>query len=110
LALLRLFLFFCELHYSNSFFREKLGGAWHFYLKAASWIANKLENIGMQHVEIVQTKGHPIIYADWLHQENAPTVLVYGHYDVQPDDTIHLWETPPFEPNIRTGLWKSTCL
>ncbi|MEH7253482.1 dipeptidase [Neobacillus niacini] len=69
--------------------------------KAASWIANKLQNIGMEHVEIVQTKGHPIIYADWLHQENAPTVLVYGHYDVQPVDPIDLWETPPFEPNIR---------
>ncbi|MBT2730206.1 dipeptidase [Bacillus sp. ISL-75] len=69
--------------------------------KAASWIANKLESIGMEHVEIVQTKGHPIIYADWLHQENAPTVLVYGHYDVQPVDPIHLWETPPFEPTIR---------
>jgi acetylornithine deacetylase/succinyl-diaminopimelate desuccinylase-like protein len=69
--------------------------------KAASWIANKLENIGMEHVEIVQTKGHPIVYADWLHQENAPTVLVYGHYDVQPVDPIHLWETPPFEPDIR---------
>jgi acetylornithine deacetylase/succinyl-diaminopimelate desuccinylase-like protein len=69
--------------------------------KAASWIANKLESIGMEHVEIVQTKGHPIIYADWLHQENAPTVLVYGHYDVQPVDPIHLSETPPFEPDIR---------
>jgi acetylornithine deacetylase/succinyl-diaminopimelate desuccinylase-like protein len=69
--------------------------------KAAAWIANKLESIGMEHVEIVQTKGHPIIYADWLHQENAPTVLVYGHYDVQPVDPIHLWETPPFEPDIR---------
>jgi acetylornithine deacetylase/succinyl-diaminopimelate desuccinylase-like protein len=69
--------------------------------KAASWIAKKLESIGMEHVEIVQTKGHPIIYADWLHQENAPTVLVYGHYDVQPVDPIHLWETPPFEPDIR---------
>ncbi|MFB3167575.1 dipeptidase [Neobacillus sp. 179-C4.2 HS] len=69
--------------------------------KAASWIANKLESIGMENVAIVQTKGHPIIYADWLHQENAPTVLVYGHYDVQPVDPIHLWETPPFEPDIR---------
>ncbi|MEH7118970.1 dipeptidase [Neobacillus vireti] len=69
--------------------------------KAASWIANKLKSIGMEHVEITQTKGHPIIYADWLHHENAPTVLVYGHYDVQPVDPIHLWETPPFEPTIR---------
>ncbi|MGG3563131.1 dipeptidase [Neobacillus rhizosphaerae] len=69
--------------------------------KAASWIAKKLESIGMEHVEIIQTKGHPIVYADWLHQENAPTVLVYGHYDVQPVDPFHLWETPPFEPTIR---------
>ncbi|WP_042461383.1 dipeptidase [Neobacillus dielmonensis] len=69
--------------------------------KAASWIANELERIGLEHVEIVQTKGHPIIYGDWLHQENAPTVLVYGHYDVQPVDPVHLWETPPFEPTIR---------
>jgi acetylornithine deacetylase/succinyl-diaminopimelate desuccinylase-like protein len=68
---------------------------------AATWIANKLESIGLEHVEIIQTKGHPIVYADWLHQENAPTVLVYGHYDVQPVDPLHLWETPPFEPTIR---------
>jgi len=69
--------------------------------KAATWISDKLKNIGMEHVEVVQTKGHPIIYADWLHQENAPTVLVYGHYDVQPVDPLNLWETPPFEPTIR---------
>ena len=69
--------------------------------KAASWISNKLKTIGMEHVEIIQTKGHPIIYADWIHQENAPTVLVYGHYDVQPVDPVDLWETPPFEPTIR---------
>lgn len=69
--------------------------------KAAAWISNKLKNIGMEHVEIIQTKGHPIIYADWIHQENAPTVLVYGHYDVQPVDPVNLWESPPFEPTIR---------
>src|SRR6476646_5463771 len=69
--------------------------------KAALWISNKLTNIGMENVEIVQTKGHPIVYADWVHQENASTVLVYGHYDVQPVDPVHLWETPPFEPTIR---------
>ncbi len=69
--------------------------------KTASWIADKLKNIGMEHVEVIETKGHPVIYADWLHQEKAPTVLVYGHYDVQPVDPLHLWETPPFEPDIR---------
>src|SRR3954468_18350446 len=70
--------------------------------KAASWIYNKLKNIGMEHVEIIQTKGHPIIYADWIHQDHAPTVLVYGHYDVQPVDPVDLWETPPFEPRMAT--------
>ena len=69
--------------------------------KAASWLAGKLTAIGMEHVEIIQTDGHPIVYADWLHQENTPTVLVYGHYDVQPVDPVNLWETPPFEPTIR---------
>lgn len=69
--------------------------------KAASWISDKLKNIGMEHVEIIQTKGHPIIYADLIREENASTVLVYGHYDVQPVDPIDLWETPPFEPSIR---------
>lgn len=68
---------------------------------AASWIANKLKNIGLENVEIIQTKGHPIIYAEWIHQKNAPTVLVYGHYDVQPVDPVNLWKTPPFEPTIR---------
>lgn len=69
--------------------------------EAASWISNKLKAIGMEHVEVIQTKGHPIVYADWIHQSNAPTVLVYGHYDVQPVDPINKWETPPFEPDIR---------
>lgn len=57
----------------------------------------------MEHVEVVETEGHPIVYADWLHAEGKPTVLVYGHYDVQPEDPVHLWDTPPFDPVIRDG-------
>ncbi|MFC7682012.1 dipeptidase [Paenibacillus sp. GCM10028914] len=71
--------------------------------KAADWLADKLVKAGLEHVEIHQTAGHPIITADYLHAEGKPTVLIYGHYDVQPVDPLHLWETPPFEPSIRNG-------
>lgn len=70
---------------------------------AAKWLADKLTEAGLEHVEIHETVGHPIITADYLHAEGKPTVLVYGHYDVQPVDPLHLWETPPFEPSIRNG-------
>ncbi|WP_347551723.1 dipeptidase [Pseudalkalibacillus hwajinpoensis] len=69
--------------------------------KGAKWVANSLEKTGMEHVEIIETDGHPIVYADWLHADGKPTVLIYGHYDVQPADPINLWETPPFDPVIR---------
>lgn len=71
--------------------------------KAAEWLAGKLREAGLEHVEVHQTAGHPIITADHLHAEGKPTILVYGHYDVQPVDPLHLWETPPFEPDIRNG-------
>lgn len=71
--------------------------------KAAEWLAGKLTEAGLEHVEIHKTKGHPIVTADYLHAEGKPTVLIYGHYDVQPVDPLHLWETPPFEPAIRDG-------
>ncbi|MBW7456320.1 dipeptidase, partial [Paenibacillus sepulcri] len=69
--------------------------------RAASWLSDTLKRAGLDNVEIHQTKGHPILYADHLHAPGRPTVLVYGHYDVQPVDPLHLWETPPFEPDIR---------
>ncbi|MGZ9587363.1 dipeptidase [Paenibacillus marinisediminis] len=69
--------------------------------KAASWLADNLKKAGLENVEVFQTNGHPIVYADYLHAPDKPTVLVYGHYDVQPVDPLHLWETPPFEPTIR---------
>ena len=68
--------------------------------RAAEWIVADLERIGMEHAEVAETGGHPIVYADWLHAEGAPTVLVYCHYDVQPVDPLDLWTSPPFEPIV----------
>jgi acetylornithine deacetylase/succinyl-diaminopimelate desuccinylase-like protein len=68
--------------------------------RAAEWIAADLERIGMEHVEVAETGGHPVVYADWLHAAGAPTVLVYCHYDVQPVDPLELWTSPPFEPVV----------
>ncbi len=71
--------------------------------KAAHFVAASLNDAGMEHVEIIPTAGHPLIYADWLHKPGKPTVLCYGHYDVQPPDPLEEWHTPPFEPTIRDG-------
>lgn len=72
--------------------------------RAAEWLAADLSRIGLDHVGLLETAGNPVVYADWLHAgAAAPTVLVYGHYDVQPVDPIDLWETDPFTPTIRNG-------
>ncbi|MDQ3937284.1 MAG: dipeptidase [Chloroflexota bacterium] len=71
--------------------------------RAASFIAQRLEQIGIENVEVSPTGGHPIVYGDWLHADGAPTVLVYGHYDVQPVDPLELWRRPPFEPVVEGG-------
>ena len=71
--------------------------------KAADFVADKLKSAGADNVEICQTAGYPIIYGDKIIKEGAPTVLVYGHYDVQPADPYELWETEPFDPQIRQG-------
>jgi acetylornithine deacetylase/succinyl-diaminopimelate desuccinylase-like protein len=68
--------------------------------RAAEWIAEDLERIGVEHVEVSETGGHPIVYGDWLHAEGAPTALVYCHYDVQPVDPLELWHAAPFEPVV----------
>ncbi|AFH48502.1 Acetylornithine deacetylase-like protein [Ignavibacterium album JCM 16511] len=68
---------------------------------AAEFVAAKLKDAGMNKVEIFQTEGHPLVYAEWLGAPGKPTVLIYGHYDVQPVDPIELWESPPFEPTIK---------
>lgn len=69
--------------------------------RCALWVADHMRNIGLQNVQIFPTKGHPIVYADWLNAPEKPTVLLYGHYDVQPVDPIDLWTSPPFEATIR---------
>src|SRR5271155_3822712 len=71
--------------------------------KAAETLAAELKRIGMEHVELIEGAGHPLIYADWLHAEGKPTCLAYGHYDVQPPDPLEEWLTPPFEPTERDG-------
>ncbi|UQZ83281.1 Succinyl-diaminopimelate desuccinylase [Paenibacillus konkukensis] len=72
-------------------------------LKAAEWLADALRRAGLEHVEVLSTAGHPVVYGDWLHAPGQPTALIYGHYDVQPADPLEQWETPPFEPVIRDG-------
>jgi acetylornithine deacetylase/succinyl-diaminopimelate desuccinylase-like protein len=68
--------------------------------RTAEWLANALTEAGIEHAEVAETGGHPVVYADWLHADGGPTVLVYGHYDVQPVDPLDLWTSPPFEPVI----------
>src|ERR1041385_9407856 len=67
--------------------------------RAAEFVASKLRDAGMENVEIIETERHPLVYADWLHAGDRPTVLCYGHFDVQPVDPVDLWESPPFEPS-----------
>ena len=91
--------------------------------KAAEFVASELKRIGMENVRLIETStpeeviadasgnarmvparvGHPLVYADWLHADGVPTVLCYGHYDVQPPDPLDEWKTPPFEPTERDG-------
>jgi acetylornithine deacetylase/succinyl-diaminopimelate desuccinylase-like protein len=74
--------------------------------RAANWVADKLRAIGMERVEIIPTKLHPLVYAEWLGAPGKPTLLFYGHYDVQPPEPLELWTSPPFEPAVRDGqLW-----
>ncbi len=70
---------------------------------AAEALAADLSKIGMENVRLIETAGHPLVYADWLHATAKPTVLVYGHYDVQPPDPLDEWLSPPFEPTERNG-------
>ena len=71
--------------------------------KAAESLLAELKRIGMEHGRMIETQGHPLVYADWLHAAGKPTVLIYGHYDVQPPDPLDEWHTPPFEPTERNG-------
>ncbi|MCS7027206.1 MAG: dipeptidase [Bacteroidia bacterium] len=71
--------------------------------RAAEWTADALRKVGVNYVEIYPTDGHPIVYAEHIIDPQAPTVLCYGHYDVQPPDPLELWDSPPFEPVIKDG-------
>ena len=69
--------------------------------RAAQWAADYLEWMGMEYVEVVDTPGHPIVISEWKGQEpGIPTLLLYGHYDVQPVDPLEEWRTPPFKPQV----------
>ena len=71
--------------------------------RAAQFTADSMRKAGLENIEIIPTAKHPLVYADWLHAPGKPTVLCYGHYDVQPPDPVELWNTPPFEPTERDG-------
>jgi acetylornithine deacetylase/succinyl-diaminopimelate desuccinylase-like protein len=69
----------------------------------AEWCADEMRRIGLENAKLIPTPGNPVVYGDWLHAEGAPTILFYGHYDVQPVDPLNLWTSPPFEATIRDG-------
>lgn len=69
----------------------------------AEWTARALSQAGLEQVEIMETPGHPVVYGEWMHADGKPTILVYGHYDVQPAEPLELWKSQPFEPEIRDG-------
>lgn len=72
--------------------------------RAAEWIVKEMKRIGIENARVLETAGQPAVYGDWLHAgEDAPTALLYAHYDVQPVDPLDLWVAPPFEPDIREG-------
>jgi acetylornithine deacetylase/succinyl-diaminopimelate desuccinylase-like protein len=71
--------------------------------RCAEWCADEMRRIGLQNVRLFETPGNPVVYGDWLGAPGAPTILFYGHYDVQPVDPLDLWQSPPFEATIRDG-------
>ncbi len=71
--------------------------------RCAEWCGDEMRRVGLQNVQLFETPGNPIVYGDWLGAEGAPTILFYGHYDVQPVDPLDLWLSPPFEATVRDG-------
>jgi acetylornithine deacetylase/succinyl-diaminopimelate desuccinylase-like protein len=71
--------------------------------RAAEWTRDALSGAGLQNAKLIETPGNPVVYADWLNAPGKPTILFYGHYDVQPVDPVELWTTPPFEATVRDG-------
>ena len=71
--------------------------------RCAEWCVEEMRRDGLHNVRLIETPGNPVVYGDWLDAPGAPTILFYGHYDVQPVDPLNLWESPPFEATIRDG-------
>lgn len=71
--------------------------------RAAEWVAARMTRAGIENVRLVESALHPAVYGDWLHAPGKPTVLIYGHFDVMPPGPLHLWTSPPFEPQVRDG-------
>ncbi len=71
--------------------------------RGANWVVGNLRSAGFKHVEIVPTNLHPLVYAESLEAPGKPTILFYGHYDVQPAEPLDLWTSPAFEPTVRNG-------
>ena len=71
--------------------------------RCAEWTAGELKRVGLENVRLIETPGNSVVYGDWLHADGAPTILFYGHYDVQPVDPLDEWESPPFEATVREG-------
>ena len=73
-------------------------------VKAGEWVVSRLNTAGLTNARMMSTETHPVVYADWLHAgKDKPTILIYGHFDVQPADPLDLWDSPPFEPIIKEG-------
>lgn len=68
--------------------------------RAGQWVAQRLTAAGVENVAVLPTEGHPVVYGDWLHAPGRPTIMIYGHFDVQPVDPVELWTNPPFEPTV----------
>lgn len=71
--------------------------------RAAQWVASRMQQAGIEHVSVLPTGGHPVVFGQYLHAADKPTVLIYGHFDVQPADPLELWDSPPFEPVVKDG-------
>ena len=69
--------------------------------RCSAWLGNHLKRIGLERVKVVPTRQHPVVYGEWLHAPFRPTVLIYGHYDVQPPEPVTEWTSPPFNPTVR---------
>ena len=71
--------------------------------RCAEWVKSAMDSVGLQNAKIYKTAGHPVVFGEFTKDASLPTVLIYGHYDVQPPDPLELWTSPPFEPVVKDG-------